>query len=86
MCTEGFNHTQLKLSLHQSIELTKLCHRNVNQWKELLKNLGSDPLAQGLEKAEKSITEGVTILEQTLEEVNKLSSHHHDDSVQISKL
>lgn len=86
MCTEGFNHTQLKLSLHQAIELTKLCHKNVSQWKELLKSLGSFSLAEGLEKAGGHITKGVTLLEQTLEEANKLSSHHHDDSVKITKL
>lgn len=87
MCIEGVNAAHLKMSLTQALQLAELCQKNVAEWKEVLGGLESNSLPEYLEKAEARLGESLELLRKTLEEAEKLTSHHHeDDSVTITKL
>jgi len=86
LCTEGVNHAQLKISLTQAMQLAGLCHKNISQWKEVLQHLNSQSLAEHLGAAEGHFAQSLSSLRKTLEEAERLASHHHDDSVTITKL
>jgi hypothetical protein len=87
MCIEGVNAAQLKVSLTQAAQLAELCRKNVAEWKQVLKELESNSLAEYLEKAEDRLAESLKLLRKTLAEAERLTSHHHhDDSVTITKL
>lgn len=87
MCIEGVNAAHLKMSLTHAAQLAELCQKNVAEWKQVLKELESNSLAEYLEKAEGRLAESLELLRKTLAEAERLTSHHHeDDSVTITRL
>jgi cell fate (sporulation/competence/biofilm development) regulator YlbF (YheA/YmcA/DUF963 family) len=76
------NFAQLKLSLHQAIELGKVFEKSVGQWEELVKHLGSHELSKNFATTKEHLASAISSLAKTMEEANRLSAH--DDSVTIT--